>query len=68
MAAHRKIECTAPPHGTRALPIHKFAEQYAIHPCTVWRAVKEGRLEYVVVGKRKLILPPPVQRAGVAAE
>jgi hypothetical protein len=67
MAAHRKIEKTTPSRffGTRALPIGKFAEQHGIHPCTVWRAVKEGRLEYVVVGKRKLILPPPVQRVAV---
>jgi hypothetical protein len=46
----------------KALPITKFAAPYGIHPSTVWRALKEGRLNYVVVGKRKLVLLPVVQR------
>jgi hypothetical protein len=45
-----------------ALPIVKYARAYGVHPTTVWRALKAGRLEYVVIGKRKLILPPVVQR------
>jgi hypothetical protein len=28
----------------------------------VWRAVRDGRLSYIRVGKRKLILPPVVQK------
>jgi hypothetical protein len=46
----------------KALPITKFAAAYGIHPSTVWRAVRAGRLNYVVVGKRKLILMPLVRR------
>ena len=44
------------------LPTKKFAAAYGLHPSTVWRAVRDGRLDYVVIGKRKLILPPVVQR------
>ena len=44
------------------LPIKKFAAKYGLHPCTVWRAVRDGRLSYIRVGKRKLILPPVVQK------
>jgi hypothetical protein len=47
--------------STAALPIKKLAAVYGLHPSTVWRAVQAGRLEYVVIGKRKLILPPVVQ-------
>jgi hypothetical protein len=64
MSARRTIKEVAPhSRGTGALPIKKFAAEYNIHPCTVWRALRDGRLEYVVVGKRKLVLPPVVQRA-----
>ena len=45
-----------------ALPIKKYAAVYGVHPSTVWRALRDGRLEYVVVGRRKLILPPVIQR------
>jgi hypothetical protein len=44
-----------------ALPTKRFADRYGVHPSTVWRAVRDGRLQYVVVGRRKLILPPVVQ-------
>jgi hypothetical protein len=44
------------------LPTKKFAAAYGLHPSTVWRAVRDGRVEYVMVGKRKLILLPVVQR------
>jgi hypothetical protein len=47
----------------RALPITKFAAAYGIHPCTVWRALKAGRLQFVVIGKRRLVVPPQVQKA-----
>jgi hypothetical protein len=46
----------------KAMPITKFAAAYGIHPCTVWRALKAGRLQYVIVGKRKLVVPPTVQK------
>jgi alpha-L-arabinofuranosidase len=54
------------PQTTGALPIKKYAAEYNVHPCTVWRAIRDCRLEYVVIGKRKLMLPPVVQRADVA--
>jgi hypothetical protein len=50
------------PSETQALPIGKFAKLYAVHPSTIWRAIRDGRLEYVVVGRRKLVLLPPVKR------
>jgi hypothetical protein len=46
-----------------ALPIKKFAAAYGVHPSTVWRAVRDGRLAFIVIGKRKLILPPVAQKA-----
>jgi hypothetical protein len=48
----------------RAMPITEFSAVHGIHPCTVWRALKAGRLEYVKVGKRKLVLLPEAQRDG----
>ena len=45
-----------------ALPIKKFAAVHGVHPSTVWRALRDGRLDYVMVGKRKHVLPPVVQR------
>jgi len=63
MAPRRKINEVAPhSQGTGALPIGKYAVEYGVHPTTVWRALRDGRLEYVVVGKRRLVLPPVVQR------
>jgi hypothetical protein len=50
----------------KALPITKFAAAYGVHPTSVWRALRAGRLQYVVIGKRKLVLPPPVQKMPVA--
>jgi hypothetical protein len=67
MAARQKIRKVAPhSQGTGALPITQYAAEYGVHPTTVWRALRDGRLEYVVIGKRKLVLPPVVQReAGI---
>src|SRR6516225_5526205 len=48
-------------HLAAALPTKTFAAKYGVHPSTVWRAVRDGRLQYIVVGRRKLILPPVVQ-------
>ena len=53
---------SVPEQSAVPLPTKKFAAAYGLHPCTVWRAVRDGRLEFVKVGKRKLILPPVVQR------
>jgi hypothetical protein len=47
----------------KALSIAKFAKAYGMDRTTVWRALRDGRLSYVLVGKRKLVIPPPVQRA-----
>ena len=62
--AKSKIQPKAPSAGPAGgpLPVKKFAAAYGIHPCTVWRALREGRLDYVTVGRRKLVLPPVVQR------
>jgi hypothetical protein len=46
-----------------ALPVGKYAAKYNVHPCTIWRALRDGRLAYVIVGRRKFVLPPPVQNA-----
>jgi hypothetical protein len=54
---------TSPTREPAALPVGKYAAKYNVHPCTIWRALRDGRLAYVVVGRRKLVLPPPVQRA-----
>ena len=54
--------CVTAHQAPLALPIKKFAAKYGLHPCTVWRAVRDGRLPYIRVGKRKLILPPVVQK------
>jgi hypothetical protein len=64
VAAKFKIDQTptVPQQSAAPLPMRKFAAAYGLHPCTVWRAVRAGRLEYVMVGKRKLVLPPAVQR------
>jgi hypothetical protein len=51
-----------PQQSAAPLPTKKFAAAYGLHPSTVWRAVRDGRLEYVMVGKRKFVLPPVVQR------
>ena len=45
-----------------ALPTKKFAAVFGVHPCTVWRAVRAGRLAFIVIVKRKLILPPVAQQ------
>jgi hypothetical protein len=62
--AKLKLDHTAsvPQQSAAPLPTKKFAAAYGLHPSTVWRAVRDGRLEYVIVGKRKLVLPPVVQR------
>jgi hypothetical protein len=64
--AKSKIQPKAPSsqQSGSPLPVKKFAAAYGLHPSTVWRAVRDGRLDYVKVGKRKLILPPSVQRNG----
>jgi hypothetical protein len=58
----------SPQEAAAALPTKLFAAKYGVHRCTVWRAVRAGRLEYVVVNKRKLILLPVVQRDDSSAK
>ena len=64
MTAKPKIHQTPSPpqHSAAALPIKKYAAAWGVHPTTIWRSVRAGRLAYVVVGRRKLILPPLAQR------
>jgi hypothetical protein len=64
MPAKSKIDQapSLPQQSDSALPIKKYAAKYGVHPSTVWRALRDGRLEYVMVGKRKLVLPPVVKR------
>jgi hypothetical protein len=64
VAAKSKLVQTpsVPQQSAAPLPAKKFAAAYGLHPSTVWRAVRDGRLEFVMVGKRKLILPPVVQK------
>jgi hypothetical protein len=64
VAAKFKIDQTSavPQQLAAPLPTKKFAAAYGLHPSTVWRAVRDGRLEYVMVGKRKFVLPPVVRR------
>jgi hypothetical protein len=42
-----------------ALPQKQFAKKYSVAQSTIWRAVKAGRLSYIMIGRRKFILPPP---------
>jgi hypothetical protein len=60
VAAKSKIHQTPFPQQT-PLPIKRYAAAYGVHPSTVWRALRDGRLQYIIVGRRKLILPPVVQ-------
>jgi hypothetical protein len=62
-ALKMKVKVTMPTVEPKALSQRKFARKHGVHPVTVWRAVRDGRLKYVVIGRRKLILEPEVQRA-----
>ena len=64
VAAKSKLDQppSIPQQSAVPLPTKKFAAAYGLHPSTVWRAVRDGRLEYIMVGKRKLVVPPVVQR------
>ena len=46
----------APAIEPKALPITKFARLYGVDPSTVWRSLRAGRLKYVRIGKRRLVL------------
>jgi hypothetical protein len=64
MVARTKLNNPPPTgHSLTAMPAAEFARRYHIHPTTVWRYLRDGKLEYVEVGHRKLVVPPPVQRA-----
>jgi hypothetical protein len=64
VAAKSKLDQTLAVPQQSAVPLStkKFAAAYGLHPSTVWRAIRDGRLAYVMVGKRKLVLPPLAQR------
>jgi len=54
------------PHVTTevvALPIAAFCRAYSIGPSTVWKALREGRLKSVQIGRRRLVLLSSVQEA-----
>lgn len=42
----------------KAVPQATFARLHGISTTTVWRQIKAGRLPFVTVGKRKLVLVP----------
>jgi hypothetical protein len=68
MVAHRKVDPAGnTPRPKGALTITNFARFYGVHPCTVWRALRDGRLEYVLVGKKKLVLHPEPRRDSATA-
>jgi hypothetical protein len=52
----------------RSSSITEFSAAHGVHPVTTWRALKAGRLEYVIVGKRKLVVWPEAQRDGTSKE
>jgi excisionase family DNA binding protein len=56
-----------PTVAPKCLPIRKFAELHGIHETTVWRALRDGRLKAIRVGKRPLVLLDSVQGAEAEA-
>jgi excisionase family DNA binding protein len=65
MTAHRKLEKTAAPPSPKvvALRVNKFCELYDIDRATAYRAMADGRLQFVRVGShRRILLPSVVQR------
>ena len=58
-----KLPSALPADLSRPMTISKFAAAYSIDPSTVWRELRDGHLKFIVVNKRKLILPPAVQQA-----
>jgi hypothetical protein len=46
----------------QAVSIAKFARMFGIGEATVYRHLKNGLLEYKVIGQRRLVLIPPTQR------
>jgi hypothetical protein len=59
-----KIEKVAlPPDLSRPMSITKFAAAYQIDPSTVWRGLRDGRLQFITVHRRKLIMPPRIEQA-----
>ena len=62
MAAQRKIEkmAAAPSPKVAALSVNKFCGLYDIDRATAYRAMADGRLQFVRVGSRRRILLPSV--------
>jgi hypothetical protein len=56
---HHKLKVAAPkPHHQvepRYLPMLAAAAWFGVSHQTIWRALRDGRLKYVTVGKRKLV-------------
>lgn len=47
----------------RALTQSEFARRFGVSRNTVWRQIRAGRLPFVTVGRRKLVLIPETQAA-----
>jgi hypothetical protein len=61
MATPQRTNQAAANVEPKALPIAKFARTYGIGQATVYRHLKNGLLQYKVVGTRRLVLVPPTQ-------
>jgi hypothetical protein len=66
-AAVPKSRGAAAVEQPKCLPIRKFAKLHGIHETTVWRALRDGRLKAIRVGKRPLVLLDSVQGAEAEA-
>jgi hypothetical protein len=68
MAHPHKIDA-APPKArgprveVKALPITAFARAHGVSTVTVWRALRDGRLRAIRVGKVRLVLLDSVEPA-----
>ena len=70
MVAHRKVKSTPvppAPKGLRWVRVNKYCEILDIDRATVYRAMKDGRLPYVIAGsQRRVPLPAAVQEGATA--
>jgi hypothetical protein len=62
-----QLKAPVPIDTARPLPIKKYAAAYGLHPSTIHRALNAGRLRFVTINKRRLILPPAIQTANAGA-
>jgi predicted DNA-binding transcriptional regulator AlpA len=60
MAPRYKLAASSPipkvQSDRRAMSMSEFARSYGISVTTVWRAVRDGRLRTVQIGKRKKLI------------